>query len=223
MIFSNWFRRTPAIFSDDESIEVKNLCESVAENIRLLNRKATALSRDSHPRPKNLEQRLAWMKAYNEILTSQVESGNTTVREKDLMWKFFAKLRFIPTSDIFDLIKDDHYIEIYDLEGDQIYRSLNYFDIVSFTVEDVLNLNWKRHYKRNAKVNLSLLGLTARIFTGQFKRTYDCAKVPAHEVVETIASGYHFDLNIQHISPLKHQGKCVALVVVSKVRRLKPA
>lgn len=223
MNFSNWFRRAPTLFSENEAAEIKELCSSVTANIRRLGRHATAHSPAPHPRPKNIGQRIAWMKAYNEILAAEVVNGKRSSREKDLMWKFLAKMRYVPTSDIFDRIEDDHYIEIYDLAGDQMYRSLNYFDLVSFTVDDVMNLNWKRHYSRNKRVNLSLLSLTARLFTGQFKETYICTKVPTHQVSETIAGHYLFELNIRYISPLKQRGKCMAMVVVSNTRRLRPA
>lgn len=216
----NWLRRAPAAFSEDETAEIKTLCASVAEHLRLLGHPAEPFSQAPHQRPKNIHQRLAWLRAYNEILEMQAVDGK---REKDLMWKFFAKLRYIPTSDIFDRIEDGHYVEIYDLQGDQIYRSLNYFDMVSFSVEDVLNLNWKRHYKRSSRIKLSLLGLSARLFTGQFHETYDCAKIPTHRVSETIAGRYLFELKIRYFSPLKQNGKCLAIVVVSNVRRLKPA
>lgn len=223
MNFSNWFRRTPSVHNENEIKEIRTLCTAVTENIRALGHEATAFGESSHARPKNLEQRIAWMKAYNEILEAQAASEDEPVREKDLMWKFLAKMRYAPTSDIFDRISDGQYIEIYDLEGDQVYRSLNYFDMVSFSIDDILNLNWKRHYKRNGRVNLSLLGLMARVFTGQFKTTYDCMKVPVHQVSETIAGHYVFELNIRYISPLKQNGKCVAAIVVSNTRRLKPA
>lgn len=221
MIFSNWLRRSPA-FSEDETVEIHKLCASVTEKLGLLGHKATPFSRDSHQRPRNFQKRLAWMKAYDELLAAQVAHGRKERIEKDLMWRFFAKQRLIPTSDIFDLIQDDQYIEIYDLQGDQMYRSLNYFDLVSLSVEDLLNFNWKRHYKRNASVNLSLLGLTARIFTGTFHETYDCAKVPTHEVSEVIADRYLFELSLRCISPLKQNGKCVAVIAVSNARRVMP-
>lgn len=220
MLRLNWFRRTPTSFSKDEIAEIKTLCASVSETIALLGRQAVPFSQDRHPRPKNIEQRLSWMKAYKEVLAAQAAGANAGQREKDLMWKFLTKLHFIPTSDIFDRIKDDQYIEIYDLQGDQIYRSLNYFDAVSFSVEDVLNLNWKRHYERDSRITLSLLGLSARLFTGQFHKTYDCENVPPHQVRETIAKHYLFELNIRCFSPLKHDGKCVAMIVVSNARRL---
>lgn len=222
MIFSNWLGKTSALFTQQERADLRMLCASVTENLRLLGYRATSFSREAHQRPKNFAQRLEWMKTYNELLELQLASATSCKSEKELMWKFFAKLRLIPTSDIFDRITDDHFIEIYDLNGDQMYRSLNYFNLVSLTVEDLLHFNWKRDYKRSKKINLSLLGLTARIFAGRFHETYDCAKVPQHEVSEAIADRYLFELNLRCISPLKQNGKCVAVVAVSNARRLDP-
>lgn len=219
----NWFRRQPIVLTPDEIKSMKETCQSVAEKLRRTGRQTEAFSINEREWPDDIRERIAGMKDFDALLADHlVGAGEHAHDHKTMMWKFFAKMGFTPTSDIFDRIQDHDVIEIYNMDGDQIYRNLNYFDVVSLSVEDLVGMNWQREFKRNRKVTLHLIGLLFRFATGAFYKTYDCAKVPVHSVQELIAKRYLIELTFKYISPLKHNGKCVALVVGTNCRRLKP-
>lgn len=215
-----WFRRSPVTLTPEESQELKALCLSVAEKLNKLGYATEAFSRDERVLPDEIRERIALMKIYDELLGEELAAPSRD--HKTMMWKFFGKMGYTPTSDIFDRIQDEDVIEIYTMDGNQIYRNLNYFDVVSLTVEDVVSLHWQREYKRNRKVTLHLIGLLLRFATGAFYKTYDCAKIPIHRVQEMVAKRYLIQLTFKYISPLKVNGNCVAIIVGTNCLRLKP-
>jgi hypothetical protein len=155
------------------------------------------------------------LKVFAELTGDGSSTGN-----KDLLWRFFGKMRMTPESDVMDRIEDEDIIEVYDMHGDQIFRNLHYFSVVSLSVEDLVCMNWKRDFKRSAKVTLELVELLFRFATGRFSKTFDCAKIPVHIVEEQLAKRHRIELTLKLISPLKIQGKCEAVLVTSRARIL---
>lgn len=218
MIFSRWFSKKAIPATELEITEMRDLCVKVAENLRAAGYTTDALSLTPRPYPKDFLHRKEALTLFNELI-----AGPDCKNHKDLMWRYFSKMRFVPASDVLDRIEDDDILEVYDMNGDQIFRNLNYFDVVSFSVEDLVSMNWKRDFKRSAKVTIQLVELVFRFATGYFTRTMDCAKVPVHIVEETIARRHKIELHLKYISPLKQNGKCVAILVGSRARILEPA
>lgn len=222
MIFSNWFSSKPIVPTEAEKADLKKACVDIARHLKNAGYDTEAFSSDLRPLPKDFSRRLEVLKIFAEVLEDHQKSPVPS-NHKELMWKFFARMRYCPTADILDRIEDDDCIEVYDNAGVQIFRNLKYFGVVSFSVEDLVSMSWKREYKRKRKIMLSLLDLSFRFATGRFHDTYDCSKIPIHEVQEMIAKRYLIELNLKWISPLKQNGKCVGLIAISRARRLSPA
>lgn len=216
-----WPRRQPQQFTKQQREELESLCESIANKLKRAGYNNTqALSAEQRPMPHDFEKRMQIYKIYDEIVGHQIDEGGDVADEKALLWRFLRRMNYTPTSDIFDLIADEDYIEVYDIEGLQIYRSLNYFDLVSFTIEDLVTLNWKMDFKRDRTVLLHLLEVTLRIATGTLHKTYSCSKVPVHHVQEMLGQKYLHELGLKYISPLRVDGKAVAIIASSKARRV---
>jgi hypothetical protein len=196
------------------------LCERVANHLHFAGYDTPALSLEPHLWPHNIGERMLYLQIFEEILSEQRASGGALSDHRALTWKFLKRMGLTPTSDIFDRLSDEDCLEIYNMEGDQIFRNLNVFDVVSFSIEDLVSLNWKRIFKRNQKVKLRLLDLVWRFATGHFPATYDCSRIPIHVVEEQAGRHGKIELNMKWISPLRQAGKCTGLIVISRARRL---
>jgi hypothetical protein len=216
----NWFRKQKPAVSPEQRMELEQLCHSIATKLQKAGFKTEALSRVPREAPRDLAKRLEAFRVYDDIVGHHLAEGGSATDEKGLFWRFVAKMGYTPTSDIFDLITNQDYLEVYDHEGYQIYRSLNYFSLVSFTVEDLITLNWKSDFKRDRSILLDLLEVNLRFATGLFNKTYHCDKVPKHQVREMIAKEYLHELGLKYISPLKVRGKSVAILAASSARRI---
>jgi hypothetical protein len=216
----DWFRRQKPVMTPAQRMELEELCQSIATKLQKAGFKTEALSQTPREAPRDLEKRIKAFKIYGDVVEHHLIEGGDTADEKGLLWRFLSKMGYTPTSDIFDLITNQDYIEVYDHEGYQIYRSLNYFNLVSFTIEDLVTLNWKSDFKRDRSILLDLLEVNLRFATGLFNKTYHCDKVPKHYVREMIAKEYVHELGLKYISPLKVHGKSVALLAASNARRV---
>ncbi|MBX3020226.1 MAG: hypothetical protein KF799_01005 [Bdellovibrionales bacterium] len=219
-MFLPWFRRASVELSKEEQSEIRDLCLRISNKLQGAGKCTEAFSSDKHELPRDIRERIELMRIYDQVLTAHLEEGSKDHR--NMLWKFFSKMGYAPTSDIFDRIEDGDIIEVYSMDHQQLYRNLNYFDVVSMTVEDLINLNWQRAYKRNRRVMLHLIGLMVRFTTGTFHQTYNCTRIPVHQVQEMLAKRYLVELNFRYISPLKKNGKCVAVLVGTRCRLLKP-
>src|SRR5665213_1589155 len=179
-----WFHRPKIAPAPAETVELKKACLTVAGHLRAAGYDTPAFSSDTRDLPENFRDRLNELKIYAELLDTMVKDGLSPKGHKDLLWKYLAYKRYVPTSDILDLIEDEDMIEIYNMENYQIFRNLNYFSVTSMSVEDLVSVNWKREFKRSSKITLSLVELVLRFATGFFRSTYDCAKIPVHHVQE---------------------------------------
>lgn len=215
-----WPRKQPQEFTFEQRQELETLCHSFANKLKQAGYNTPALSSTPRPMPRDFEKRMKIFELYNEVVGNHLGDGGDAADEKALLWRFIRRMGYTPTSDIFDLITDEDYLEIYDNEGQQVYRSLNYFDLVSFTIEDLVTLNWKTDFKRDRMVLLNLIEVTLRFATGTLHKTYACDKVPKHHVQEMIGQKYLHELGLKYISPLKVAGKTVAIVATSHARRI---
>lgn len=215
-----WARRQKREFTIEQRQRFEALCFSIAGKLQQAGFKTQALSDQPRPMPHDFEKRMQIFEIYDEVVGHHLNEGGDAADEKGLLWRFIRRMGYTPTSDIFDLITNEDYLEIYDQEGQQIYRSLNYFDLVSFTIEDLVTLNWKTDFKRDRTVLLHLLEVTVRFATGRLHKTYSCDNVPTHQVKEMIGQKYLHELGLKYISPMKVAGKTVAFIATSKARRI---
>lgn len=218
-MFSKWLSSEPEL-SAAEVIELRALCESVAQKIQGTGRDTPAFSNWEKPIvPGLVRARMGYMKTYNELLAESLKDGGSG-DSRTMMWKFFTKMGYVPTSDMFGRVQDEDIIEIYAMDGTQIYRNLRYFEYVSASIEDLVGMHWQKAYKRNKRVTLHLALLMYRFAKGAVDHTYDCLKIPVHPVREMIGRKNTIELQFKYLSPLKKDGKCVALVVGTRCRIL---
>jgi hypothetical protein len=215
-MFSRWFGKASVQPGDAELGELRELCRRASARLEKAGFTNPALSREPRPFPHDFHHRLDLLKVFAELIGDEAASKSN----KDLLWRFCGKMRMTPESDVMDRIEDEDIIEVYDMNGDQIFRNLHYFSVVSLSVEDLVCMNWKRDFKRSAKVTLELVELLFRFATGRFGKTFDCTKIPVHIVEEQMAKRHRIELTLKLISPLKIQGKCEALLVTSRARIL---
>jgi hypothetical protein len=63
-------------------------------------------------------------------------------------------------------ISSDDFIEVYDSQGIQIYRSWNFFKFCRYTIDQVLTKSWGELYERPEFVEKKLLSLMPKLFQG---------------------------------------------------------
>lgn len=157
---------------------------------------------------------------YYEVCSEVLAEGGRLGDSKLVVWRMIKKLGLVPTEDLFSVLEDDDIIEIYDASGIQIFRNFNFFDISSYTLEELYSYPWSDLYERNQFVTKQINDYAIQIFTGQVDHTLPIS-VPKHNLEERFSLFKHtMEMEERYFSPLYTPDRSAvrAGVAVSKVR-----
>jgi hypothetical protein len=212
-----WWRKH-ADTAPEQLAEIKELCASVAARVKAGGHSVEAFTKHEHDVPNDVENRVRALRIYDRLLAHHESGEGAEPDVKGLLWNFLSQMGYTPTGDLFDCITDGDVVEVYTHGATQLFRSLNFFDLASISVEDLIFMNWKRDTKRDLTIYLTLLGVAVRFAMGQVHHTYDLRSLPKHVVTERLGNKHLIEGNIKWLSPLKKDGKCEAIVVISRGR-----
>jgi hypothetical protein len=150
-------------------------------------------------------------------ITNQVEVENNA----QSLWSALKVSGLKPGSDLFSHLEADDKIEIYSLDGIQIWRNCNVMEICSYTLEEIHSFDWHERYERCESDNSAILGAIGRLFDLGSERHVH-ARIPNHLVKEKF-SEKRFQLNVRHdyFFPLVGENsELAAFLVTSKVEIL---
>lgn len=153
---------------------------------------------------------------YVEVLEEAVRTGD--VSSKKFLWRMVTRLGYVPTADLLNHIEEENVVEIYTLEHWQIFRNIRFFEYVSFTVEEVANLNWQVDTRRENRVELKLLEIGIRLKFGLMRSTIDTSGIAEHTFKELRGQGWTTAVQLLRISPLRKENSISACVVINRAR-----
>jgi hypothetical protein len=162
-------------------------------------------------------QILQALRAYSEALGDVCDASykfDDNIDMGQFVWRFLLRLGITPSDDLFSTIQNEHFIQIYNLDQFQIFRSLRCFERCSFTLEELTSKSWDQLWERDNLFLYALTGLATKII--QFmKPTKLRLDFPYHTVRE-VGSECLFDFRykIKSVSVLTHQKQAQAAVLI---------
>jgi hypothetical protein len=118
-------------------------------------------------------------------LCAHVQTQGFKARDaRALTWKMIRFLGVSPTSDVLGLIEQDDMVEIYSAENILLFASLNFFEEVSYSLEDIYCRSWMDLFWRAAEPANALAEYARKIISGEVRETLPIATEP-HYVEET--------------------------------------
>lgn len=157
---------------------------------------------------------------YVEVLEEFAGSGDAGGDGRQFLWRMINRLGYVPTSDLFDQVTGEDVVEIYTLDNWQLFRNLNFFNFVSFNIEEVANINWTADTKRESRFELKLLEIGLRLKLGLQKTTADVSGIAEHTFKELRGQGWTVAIQMRRISPLWQGSRVTAGVVTNRARVL---
>ncbi|MCC6277203.1 MAG: hypothetical protein IT289_04730 [Oligoflexia bacterium] len=140
--------------------------------------------------------------SYKSVCESIVESGQSLRDSTVFLWKMLSRLKMRPGPDLFDKLKNDDIIEIYDSNSVQIFRNLRFFEICSYSLLEVFTYELWELYRRDTDVTKALIDTVSKVFTNQTQGAVP-AGVPDHVVEEIFSeSKCRYYIRQKYISPL---------------------
>lgn len=142
--------------------------------------------------------------------------------EMEFLKKFLFRYKMMPLSDeVFSHIGPDDFIEVYNPQGIQIYRSWNFFKFCRYTIDEVLSNHWIDLYERPEFVERKILDLMPSFFSKS------SAMIPfniaEHVVTEKkLNPSYKYANKLKFVCPLQdmHTKEIVAAMSVAFAKRI---
>ncbi|MFM6928277.1 MAG: hypothetical protein ACKOX6_07420 [Bdellovibrio sp.] len=128
--------------------------------------------------------------------------------------QFLFRIGIVPTDDLHATIRHEKFIQIYNPDQIQIFRSLACYERCSFTLEQMTTRPWYELWERDSFFYYACFGLaaTALRFIKFTKLKLD---FPYHRVTEVDSTeSFTFDYKIKSLSALTRQGKLQAALLI---------
>lgn len=156
-----------------------------------------------------------------ELFAQAAREGISLDDTRQMLWRSLRKAGWTPLSDVFDNIEQEDTVEVYSLEMKQIFRNLEFFRHISYTLEEVHGGAWHELSARDKTCEAELMKVAMAIATGQVKTTSSCRHIPAHECRETQSCDLRrFMIEMKVLSPVFRDGEMVAIIAVNRTRAL---
>ena len=145
-----------------------------------------------------------------EILRQMASAGESPKETRKYLWRALLGLNLVPPADGMEYINNEDIVEIYFLDEFQAFRNLRFFELTSFTVEEMLCLPWYKNVSRHWRPWLKMARMVLRMRMGKLLEISEW-NVPPHEVVEKpTAQKIRFRMTLKHMIPLRSNGRVAA-------------
>lgn len=109
------------------------------------------------------------LKDYLQICRQTHQSGNQIKDARLLVRQGLKHFGFSCDVKVEDYIQSQYLVEFYGLDHRQIFRTFNFFECTSYTVEDLYCRHWFDLYKRDDAVNKAMFDSVVPILSGEMK------------------------------------------------------
>ena len=108
---------------------------------------------------------------FYKIIVSSSEANIQTTDSRSVIWHMFSKMGWVPCSDLFDFIKNDDIVEVYDTSFHQVFRNLRFIQICSYSFEEIVSFEWPQLFKRTEEDSGHLLETSRQLISGEIRHT----------------------------------------------------
>ena len=161
---------------------------------------------------------------YVHVASEVLEHGGALRDDQIFLWRFLRRLRFHPPSNLMDAMAEGEIIEVHDRNLVQIFRNLRFFELCSYTLDDLLCRPFFELLERDNKITEYLLEQVDALFKSA-PRTIQHMAVDEHTVVEK-ESSHRLVLRVRQrlMAPLRGTvgGEVVAIATFIPARLDRP-
>jgi len=158
---------------------------------------------------------------YTGILAQASKERISLTEDKRLSWFAIKLLKLVPPGGLLDLVGETDYTEIYNADGIQIFRNLEFYKLFSYTIADMTLYTWEQLYNREKQIKGQIVEQGfVKGFSGQ-KDPYRLV-IDDHDISEARSQEERqFHVSFGYLAPLRDQSqKVTAVFATSKITRL---
>lgn len=129
---------------------------------------------------------LANLRLFNQVCEQVVASGESVRDSRVMLWHVLKMLDFIFPSDLFDHITSDHLVEVYDFNNIQIFRNLRFFDVTSYSLEELLCRPWVEIFSRKDTSQISkITDVLTKMYNKEILGMVSLEEIGVNRIIET--------------------------------------
>lgn len=153
------------------------------------------------------------IRAYCEAL-QDVCKFDDNIDMGQFVWRFLLRLGIAPSEDLFTTLENEKFIQIYNPDQFQIFRSLRCFERCSFTLEELTSRSWYELWERDSLFFYALTGLATKLI--QFMKPGLLRLDFPYHTVREVESECLFDFRykIKSVSVLTRHKRAQAAVLI---------
>lgn len=153
-----------------------------------------------------------------EVMEEMNSSGQSLRDTTKFLWRTLAHLSWAPQSDIFHHIEEADVVSVHTPDSRRIFQNVNFFDYVSYTVEQIYASTFSSRFKRDSAVAEQIEYHAHEIFSGRITKTLNPG-IPEYLCQETDSEEKRrFFLRFKAFSPLRCEDQICAIVSVARFR-----
>lgn len=153
------------------------------EGIRILPYQSPDMPYFQKATPEQRSRAITYLKTIVDIHEETIAAGDKPINSRRLIWRALGKLSLVPGPDIFENFSDEDSVIIYNDEQTMIFWNLQFFNYISFTVEQMFFCPWHEFTKRSDEIHQKLYDMAVNVITGKTTKNF-IPGVPGHEVQE---------------------------------------
>lgn len=131
---------------------------------------------------------LALFRKYVELCSEVIAEGTSLRDDRVLVWRMMQKLKLHPPSDLMEQIRDDEVIEIYNSDFVQVFRNMRFFEICSYSLDDLLCRPFWELVNREDSVTALVVKEATVLLNGSVAGLY-YFDIPEHSLFEIDSPG----------------------------------
>lgn len=147
------------------------------------------------------ERALSTIKLFTHILNEKENEQSSLWETHKLIDYTFRQLRLKAADEFLSTLENDDIVEGYDLNHCQIFRNLRFMEVCSYTLHDVLTIDWPTLFERSQMITANLIEhINTVVTTG---RTVSLQDVPFHYMKERMSAERQlFRVRFRFMSPV---------------------
>ncbi|MFV3407586.1 hypothetical protein ACNH6C_03200 [Bdellovibrio bacteriovorus] len=160
---------------------------------------------------------LQTLKDYVEIC-QEVQAESYSLKDSPrFCWKALRRWGLVPSSDFFDKLEMANIVEIYTSDNLQIFRNLRFFEVSTYTLEELYTLEWWKLYGREEAVTRDLFAAALDLLSGKVPGTMRF-QVGKHQLWELCSEGLRrFEVEPRYASSLRRSGEIKGFLFTTTV------
>lgn len=207
---------------ETNSVEFREMCLKLShfgreEGVRILPFRSPHLPYFSGLSPAYQSVVLDRLKIFTEICEMTRKEGHQIKNTASLTWFALKRFGFSFGSDLFSQIHDQSVIEFYDEENIQIFRNLKFFEVCSYTLEDIYCRPWPELFVRSESgVTEGLLQIIQGFYQGGNTKMTP-VDLGSQTIVETSSMfEYQLKAQVNFLAPLFQNKRTVGFVAIEE-------